>query len=101
MIWLIASLGGYVIRPKTHPGTQTLWIGRIPFALGDSCRKSFAYETPVTNPQDLKGGEEDFARQREMADTIRRTLKSHSLWARSSDFTSNGRGVAKKAFQCA
>lgn len=27
MIRLIASLGGYVIRPKTHPGTQTLWTG--------------------------------------------------------------------------
>ena len=23
----IASLGGYVIRPKTQPGTQTLWLG--------------------------------------------------------------------------
>lgn len=27
MIRLIASLGGYVIRPKTQPGTQTLWLG--------------------------------------------------------------------------
>lgn len=27
MIRLISSFGGYVIRPKTHPGTQTLWIG--------------------------------------------------------------------------
>jgi len=27
MIRLIASLGGYVMRSKTHPGTQTLWIG--------------------------------------------------------------------------
>ncbi len=27
MIRRIASLGGYVIRPKTHPGTQTLWKG--------------------------------------------------------------------------
>lgn len=27
MIRLIASLGGFVIRPRTHPGTQTLWIG--------------------------------------------------------------------------
>ena len=27
MIRLIASLGGYVLRPSTHPGTQTLWIG--------------------------------------------------------------------------
>lgn len=27
MIRLIASFGGYVIRPKTHPGTQTLWLG--------------------------------------------------------------------------
>ena len=27
MFRLIASLGGYVIRPKTHPGTQTLWTG--------------------------------------------------------------------------
>jgi len=27
MIRLIASLGGYVMRRKTHPGTQTLWIG--------------------------------------------------------------------------
>ena len=27
MIRLISSLGGYVIRPKTDPGTQTLWLG--------------------------------------------------------------------------
>lgn len=27
MIHLIASLGGYVERPKSEPGTQTLWIG--------------------------------------------------------------------------
>lgn len=27
MVRMIASLGGYVIRPKTHPGTQTLWFG--------------------------------------------------------------------------
>ncbi len=27
MIRLIASLGGYVIRKSTNPGTQTLWIG--------------------------------------------------------------------------
>jgi hypothetical protein len=27
MIRMIASLGGYVIRKSTHPGTQTLWIG--------------------------------------------------------------------------
>jgi hypothetical protein len=27
MIRLIASLGGYVTRRKTRPGTQTLWIG--------------------------------------------------------------------------
>ena len=27
MIRMIASLGGYVIRPSTHPGTQTLWFG--------------------------------------------------------------------------
>lgn len=27
MIRWVASLGGYVIRPKTHPGTQTLWLG--------------------------------------------------------------------------
>lgn len=27
MIRLIASLGGYVIRPKTQPGPQTLWLG--------------------------------------------------------------------------
>ena len=27
MIRLIASLGGYVIRSKTQPGTQTLWTG--------------------------------------------------------------------------
>jgi len=27
MIRLIASLGGYVIRNRTRPGTQTLWIG--------------------------------------------------------------------------
>jgi hypothetical protein len=27
MIRLIASLGGYVIRKKTNPGTQTLWLG--------------------------------------------------------------------------
>jgi Transposase Tn5 dimerisation domain/Transposase DNA-binding len=27
LIRLIASLGGYVVRPKTDPGTQTLWIG--------------------------------------------------------------------------
>jgi hypothetical protein len=27
MLRLIASLGGYVLRPKTEPGTQTLWIG--------------------------------------------------------------------------
>ena len=27
MIRLIASLGGYVIRKKTQPGPQTLWIG--------------------------------------------------------------------------
>ena len=27
MIKMIASLGGYVIRAKTEPGTQTLWLG--------------------------------------------------------------------------
>lgn len=27
MIRMIATLGGYVARPKTEPGTQTLWIG--------------------------------------------------------------------------
>jgi hypothetical protein len=27
MIRLIASLGGYVIRKNTNPGTQTLWFG--------------------------------------------------------------------------
>jgi hypothetical protein len=27
MLHLIASLGGYVERPKSEPGTQTLWIG--------------------------------------------------------------------------
>lgn len=27
MIRLISSFGGYVLRPKTNPGTQTLWIG--------------------------------------------------------------------------
>lgn len=27
MIRLISSFGGYVNRPKTEPGTQTLWIG--------------------------------------------------------------------------
>jgi len=27
MIRMVASLGGYVIRTKTQPGTQTLWLG--------------------------------------------------------------------------
>ena len=27
LVRMIASFGGYVIRPKTDPGTQTLWIG--------------------------------------------------------------------------
>jgi hypothetical protein len=27
MVHLVASLGGYVERPKSEPGTQTLWIG--------------------------------------------------------------------------
>jgi len=27
MVRMVASLGGYVIRRKTHPGTQTLWFG--------------------------------------------------------------------------
>ena len=27
IVRMVASLGGYVIRKKTHPGTQTLWIG--------------------------------------------------------------------------
>ena len=27
VIWMIASLGGYVIRKSTNPGPQTLWIG--------------------------------------------------------------------------
>ncbi len=27
MVHLIASLGGYIERPKSEPGTQTLWIG--------------------------------------------------------------------------
>ncbi|MEZ6060015.1 MAG: IS4 family transposase [Planctomycetaceae bacterium] len=27
LIRMIATLGGYVDRPKTHPGTQTLWTG--------------------------------------------------------------------------
>jgi hypothetical protein len=27
MVHLIASLGGHVERPKSEPGTQTLWIG--------------------------------------------------------------------------
>jgi len=27
MIRMVASLGGYVIRRSTHPGTQTLWFG--------------------------------------------------------------------------
>jgi hypothetical protein len=27
IVRLIASLGGYVLRKSTQPGTQTLWIG--------------------------------------------------------------------------
>jgi hypothetical protein len=27
IVRMIASLGGYVVRKSTHPGTQTLWIG--------------------------------------------------------------------------
>ena len=27
MVHLIASLGGYIERPNSEPGTQTLWIG--------------------------------------------------------------------------
>jgi hypothetical protein len=27
MVRMVASLGGYVIRKSTHPGTQTLWLG--------------------------------------------------------------------------
>ena len=27
LIHMIATLGGYIDRPKTNPGTQTLWIG--------------------------------------------------------------------------
>ena len=27
MIKWVAALGGHVIRPKSHPGTQTLWLG--------------------------------------------------------------------------
>jgi hypothetical protein len=27
MVCMVASLGGYVIRRKTHPGPQTLWFG--------------------------------------------------------------------------
>ena len=27
MVHMIASLGGYIERPKSEPGTQTLWIG--------------------------------------------------------------------------
>jgi hypothetical protein len=27
IVKMIASLGGYVIRAKTKPGTQTLWLG--------------------------------------------------------------------------
>jgi len=27
MVRMVASLGGYVIRRKTHPGTQTIWFG--------------------------------------------------------------------------
>jgi hypothetical protein len=27
VVRMVASLGGYVIRPKTQPGPQTLWIG--------------------------------------------------------------------------
>jgi len=27
MVRMVASLGGYVIRAKTNPGTQTLWLG--------------------------------------------------------------------------
>ncbi len=27
MVHLIASLGGYIERPKSEPGTQTIWIG--------------------------------------------------------------------------
>ena len=27
MVHLVASLGGYIERPESEPGTQTLWIG--------------------------------------------------------------------------
>jgi hypothetical protein len=27
MVHLVASLGGYIERPSSEPGTQTLWIG--------------------------------------------------------------------------
>jgi hypothetical protein len=41
MIRLIASLGGYVNRAKTEPGTQTLWIGLQRMHDFASCYDSF------------------------------------------------------------
>jgi len=41
MIRMIASLGGYVIRKKTEPGTQTLWFGLQRMHDFASCYDSF------------------------------------------------------------
>jgi hypothetical protein len=50
IIRMIASLGGYVPRTSTEPGTQTLWIGlqRMPdFA---NCYDSFGQPTRTQGP---------------------------------------------------
>jgi len=41
MIRMIASLGGYVPRSKTEPGTQTLWIGLQRMHDFANCYESF------------------------------------------------------------
>jgi hypothetical protein len=45
MIRMIASLGGYVIRANTEPGTQTLWFGLQRMHDFANCYDSFGPDT--------------------------------------------------------
>lgn len=47
MIRMIASLGGYVMRAKTHPGTQTLWLGLQRVNDLSNAWNSFGPDSPV------------------------------------------------------
>jgi Transposase DNA-binding/Transposase Tn5 dimerisation domain len=46
MVKMVASLGGYVIRNKTRPGTQTLWLGLQRVHDLSTAWKNFGPESP-------------------------------------------------------